>query len=121
MLTNANRIAILDTFTKTNARRRESRDEHRTVAAAYSTDGRVWRWVSNDNVCPLDACKEYGIPCDVSMQDAARQKEVAEFVASYRKSQRGRKLSAEERYEMRAAFGPGQTVVNVLTGRRYRS
>jgi hypothetical protein len=32
-----------------------------------------------------------------------------------------REAAAEMAFEMRAAFGPGQTVVNVLTGQRYRT
>jgi hypothetical protein len=29
--------------------------------------------------------------------------------------------AAEEAYEMRAAFGPGQEVVNIFTGKRYHT
>lgn len=30
-------------------------------------------------------------------------------------------VSAEQAFEMRAAFGPGEQVVNILTGRRFRT
>ena len=47
---------------------------------------------------------------------AARDKEVDEFIAEYRRNYKG--PSEEELAEMRAAFGPGETVVNILTGER---
>lgn len=42
-------------------------------------------------------------------------------LASYRAAQARRtpEQIAEQRYEARAAFGPGQEIVNVLTGERY--
>jgi hypothetical protein len=85
---------------------------------AETTDGRVWRWTSNGHLCPLDACREYGIPCDAAAQRAALDRETATFIRAYRK--RDRRMSAEERFEARAAFGAGTTVVNILTGRRTR-
>ena len=45
---------------------------------------------------------------------AAREIEVEESLAAYRANWKG--YSAEEMNEMRAAFGPGTTVVNFLTG-----
>lgn len=44
----------------------------------------------------------------------AREQEVAESLAEYRKN--ARSVTEEERMEMRAVFGEGITVVNVLTG-----
>lgn len=50
----------------------------------------------------------------------ARAQAVRRFLADYRAAQAARtpEQIAEERAEMRAAFGPGETVVNVLTGAR---
>ena len=48
---------------------------------------------------------------------AAREDEVTRSLAEYRRN--ARPASAEELNEMRAAFGEGQTVVNILTGERY--
>jgi len=47
----------------------------------------------------------------------ARGKHEAEFLAEYVANHSG-EASAEEKSEMRAAFGAGSTVVNVLTGRK---
>lgn len=52
----------------------------------------------------------------VEATTAARDKEVSEFLAGYRKN--ARPATEEERMEMRAAFGKGTTVVNVLTGEK---
>lgn len=52
----------------------------------------------------------------VEATTAAREQEVEESLAEYRKN--ARPVSEEERMEMRAAFGKGTTVVNVLTGEK---
>lgn len=46
----------------------------------------------------------------------ARQAATAEFLEEYRRVNVDRPQSAEELAEMRAAFGPGARVVNVVTG-----
>lgn len=48
-------------------------------------------------------------------------KETDKVLADYRKRNANRKLSAEEQYEMSAAFGPGQTVVDIITGQRFKT
>lgn len=52
----------------------------------------------------------------VEATTAARDKEVSESLAEYRKSVRP--TTGEERMEMQAAFGKGTTVVNILTGEK---
>ena len=47
---------------------------------------------------------------------AAREEETAAFLEGYRKA--NRKRSTEELSEMRAAFGTGTTVVDIITGER---
>ncbi len=55
---------------------------------------------------------------DTEATAAARDEEVARSLAAYRASYTG--PSEEEKAEMRAAFGEGQTVVNILTGERIK-
>ena len=50
--------------------------------------------------------------------EAAREAETDAFLESYRKANHRR--SAEELSEMRAAFGTGTTVVDIITGERIR-
>lgn len=85
---------------------------------AFSDDGgQTWHWVSNPrSFIPVEVCGEYGIPCDLSVQAAAREAEIDAFVAEYRRQDA--EPDAEQLCEMRAAFGPGATVVNVITGRK---
>lgn len=52
----------------------------------------------------------------VEATTVARNKEVSESLAEYRKN--ARPATEEERMEMQAAFGKGTTVVNVLTGEK---
>ena len=49
---------------------------------------------------------------------AARDEEVSRSLAAYRAN--AKPASEEEKNEMRAAFGKGKTVVNILTGERIR-
>ena len=53
---------------------------------------------------------------DVAATNAAREAEVAKDLESYRANKKPH--TAEELAEMRAAFGPGTTVVDVLTGEK---
>jgi len=90
---------------------------------AYVVAG-VLRWKSNDHVPPQDCLEDFrAIGCggfDMEACRSAREAEQTAFLADYAAKERNRKPSAEERYEMEAAFGKGTTVVNVITGRRTR-
>ena len=66
--------------------------------------------------------KRYGM-VDAITVETTRIVEIEEtdrFIEEWKKNRANRSAEeiAEERYEMRAAFGPGETVVNVLTGER---
>ena len=53
---------------------------------------------------------------DAEATTKAREEEAAKTLGEYRKN--ARPATKEEPDEMRAAFGKGQTVVNILTGER---
>ena len=85
-------------------------------------DGAV-KWASSGNYLPADCVEKllFG-GADWFDADATARKRDAQneaFLESYRKAQTGRKRSAEEIAEMRAAFGEGAVVVDVLTGERF--
>ena len=88
----------------------------------FGADG-VVRWTSNNRVMPKD-CREilsHTAYRDLFSEEASRAAEDAEtaaFLESYRKNYTG--PSEEEKAEMRAAFGTGSTVVDVITGERIR-
>lgn len=88
----------------------------------FGADG-VVRWTSNNRVMPKD-CREilaHSAYRDLFDEEASRAAEDAETAASleaYRKNYQG--PSEEEKAEMRAAFGTGSTVVDIITGERIR-
>ena len=88
----------------------------------FGADG-VVRWTSNNRVMPKD-CREilsHTAYRDLFSEEASRAAENAEtaaFLERYRKNYTG--PSEEEKAEMRAAFGTGSTVVDVITGKRIR-
>ena len=88
----------------------------------FGADG-VVRWTSNNRVMPKD-CREilsHTAYRDLFSEEASRAAEDAEtaaFLESYRKNYAG--PSEEEKAEMRAAFGTGSTVVDIITGERIR-
>ena len=87
----------------------------------FDADNGVYRWKSNDRIPFDDMLEENGVPADVRAKcDEVRDAENAVAIAAYIKAREERtpEQIAEERFEMRAAFGPGETVVNVLTGER---
>jgi len=66
--------------------------------------------------------KRYGMVDAITVETTriVEREETDRFIEEYKKNRANRSAEeiAEERYEMRAAFGPGETVVNVLTGER---
>jgi len=98
------------------------RKEDFYVDETNSTSGPVVRWNSNDRIPFGDMLSEFATAGWISMQTvenslAQRRIEDRRAIEAYRKNYRG--PSQEEQFEMRAAFGSGARVVNVLTGRRY--
>ena len=88
---------------------------------ASVTDG-VLRWKSNGSVPPqdcLDAFVEAGLGSKFDMEATSqtRRKEEDASLADYRRRMANHVPSEEELFEMRAAFGPGAMVVNVITGK----
>jgi len=57
----------------------------------------------------------------VTRTAVAREAHTTAFLKEYRvaQSQRSAEQIAEERWEARAAFGPGETIVNMITGEKY--
>ena len=81
---------------------------------AYNCIGRV---VMDD----LAEIIEYIGPVGFSREATrkARDEEVHREIEEYRKNPP--KMTEEDFAEMRAAFGPGETVVNIFTGQTYRT
>lgn len=91
------------------------------TAGDLAIDGGVGRWVRSGQVVPGDTAAllaRLGLApgLDLAATAAAREAETAEFLAQYRAAQPAQ-ASAEHLAELRAAFGPGETVVDVITGR----
>jgi hypothetical protein len=87
---------------------------------AVGPDG-IGRWTTNNSVIPGDcaalfAAFDLAPGLDLAATAAARDTETAAFLAAYRASQPAT-ASPEEIADMRAAFGPGETVVDIITGR----
>lgn len=88
-------------------------------ADTYEKGGAL-HWKSNDAVVPMDVFRDAAL-MPPPAQEAAREADAAKFIAEYKKRRANHKPSAEEMFEMRAAFGPGQTVVDVITGKKFRT
>lgn len=84
----------------------------------------VLRWNESGNVVPLDVMEEcYTLPVNADAHKAARDAELAEVVARYRdwRANMTDEERAEEAFEMLAAFGPGETVVDIVTGETFET
>lgn len=83
-----------------------------------------YRWKASDNCVPNDVMRiayAFGIVSypAVEVTAATRAEDTRQFVAQYRAAQAEQPIGAEQRVEARAAFGPGATVVDVISGRTY--
>ena len=79
-------------------------------------------WISSGNYLPEDCVEKLlhtTFSFDPEATARAREKQVAEDLAEYRRLRKGHKPSEEELFEMRAAFGKGETVVDIITGDEY--
>ena len=75
-------------------------------------------WNSNGNYLPQEAAEVLAhcdFPFSIEETKRAREAQTAAFLENYRMNHR---TSEEEKAEMKAAFGTGTTVVNVITGER---
>ena len=114
----------LGSYWAENAKKEIRKMEERQITGEifFGADG-VVRWTSNNPVMPKD-CREilsHTVYRDLFNEDASRAAEEAEttaFLEAYRKNYKG--PGEEEKVEMRAAFGTGATVVDVITGERIR-
>jgi hypothetical protein len=82
----------------------------------------VLRWKSNGAVVPADCARlahAIGIRVSIDSCDRVRDAELSRTLARYRRANRDRQPSNEERAEARAAFGPDAKIVNIFTGREF--
>ena len=77
----------------------------------------VLYWDSNARPVPVDCFEDAGLPVP-SRQEQACEDHSNAFFAQYRKDMANHQPSDEELFEMRSAFGEGETVINVVTGQR---
>jgi len=75
------------------------------------------RWKSNDAVIGLDTFKSACVEAPATQQ-AEYEQDVKKAVAEYRKAKENYQYSPEELFEMKAAFGEGTTVIDILTGKK---
>ena len=94
------------------------------VAAKLDTDAtisdNVMRWKSNNNVPPkeiIDLAEFLGFAVDVDKCRLFRDADTKDFLDAYRANYTG--PCDEEKYEARAAFGPGVELVNAITGHKW--
>ena len=81
-------------------------------------DGGVFRWHSSNQIPPDDILIEVGVDEELlKVCVKTRTKELLAFLEDYRNQYQG--PTEEERAEAHAAFGPGHTLVDVVTGHRW--
>lgn len=89
----------------------------------YIDNNNVLRWKSNNSVPPtelLELWKYENFEFDYNLALEVKRKEEIEFLNEYRENNKNRQLSTEERYEMKAAFGAGAEIVDIITGKKYK-
>jgi hypothetical protein len=82
----------------------------------------IMRWNSNNAVPAADMIAlavHVGLPVNAERSNAERDKETTDFFIAYRTEYTGE--SRENISEARAVHGAGVTLVNVITGHRFRT
>jgi len=103
---------------KMDWKEREKLENAKKVKDAYQDEDGVYRWKSNNRVPFSDMLECWNLDEETFAKCvAAREADTSKFVAEYKERMKDYVPSAEEMFEMRAAFGEGTKVVNVLTGK----
>lgn len=98
-------------------REREKLENAKKIKDAYKDSDGVYRWESNDRVPPSDMLECWNLDAETLQKcNDTRDSENSAFIAEYKERMKNYVPSAEEMFEMRAAFGEGERVVNVITG-----
>lgn len=110
---------VLGDYWKKDATKRvQDYVEEAKMKADVDSNGAI-RWKNNGNYLMDDYCEvlEYaGYPFSREATKAARDAQVAEELAAYRANPP--MMTDEDIAEMRAAFGSGTSVVDVISGQR---
>ncbi len=89
-------------------------------AEGYEWEG-VLYW-DNSNVIPVSVLKDAVMEIPPK-QEAAEEKQLRNAIENYkaRVQRRSAEELAEQMYERRAAFGEGETVVDIITGETFKT
>lgn len=98
---------------------------HEKIGDTYIDINGVLRWKSNDQVPPEEIIEDFRAVDMISdytanLSHTVRRAEIGEFLRQYREREKNRQPSVEELFEMRAAFGEGTEVVNIVTGTKIK-
>lgn len=90
-------------------------------ADTYKDKSGAIRWVSSDNVPPMEILTEFLIAGFIEQDEVivsanANKADEAKFLKQYVEARKKNGYSDEEKFEMRAAFG-GEQVVDIFTGK----
>lgn len=109
-----------------NEAREREKSERMLREDAYVDANGIYRWRSNDRVPHDDLLYWAGANDETRVaHDEVRTREDRESLRKYREAALARKRTPEEEaehlYELRAAFGEGEEVVDVITGEVWRT
>ena len=107
----------LGAFWKKNAEGEVKRLLDKADDIEVEADGAA-KWKTNGSYLPSEVIEKLaygGFEFSPEATRAKREEQTTAFLRDYRKNHR---TTEEEKNEMRAAFGPGQTVINIITGER---
>lgn len=116
----------LGAFWKEHAEKeiRKMEEEVMSGELFFRADGvALWKTSGNvipDNVVEILKHSAYRELFDEEATTRAKEEQDAEAIASYKRRMQNHKYSQEEMAEMRAAFGEGTEVVDIITGRTVR-
>ena len=105
----------LGAFWKKNAEQEVTRLLAQTKDIEVEPDGAA-KWKTNGSYLPKEVIEKLaygGFEFSPEATRAKREIQTTAFLRDYRANHR---TTEEEKNEMRAAFGAGQTVVNIITG-----
>ena len=87
----------------------------------FTLDDGIMRWHPSGNIPPKNYVEEahrQGFAVDIVSTNEERNQKMNEFLTKYREAHKDGPTD-EERFEARAAHGPGVVITNIFTGRSF--
>lgn len=102
-------------------REKEKLENAKKINDSYVDSDGIYRWKTNDQIPFSDMLECWNLDSKTLEKcNERREQESFEFLTEYKERMKDVQPSAEELFEMKAAFGEGAEITNIITGKKIK-